>query len=255
MSTQAVTQAEFAAALTDPNKAIPQGITSSRGTRDSKRFAVYRNNVYVGLIGVLAARYPVCAQLVGEAFFSALARAYVVEHKPSSPVMLGYGDMFPAFAAAFPGVQTVPYLPDVAALEREWSRAYNAADATPASVADLGAAARTGLDDLSLPPHPAAAIVTSHFPVGSIWSAHHTSSMTIPDRAEAVLIARPHMDVNVTVIPREDAVFAGHLFDGLTIGAAVDRTCSSFVEFEVGKALIGLCSLGAFRTLTPETHT
>jgi Putative DNA-binding domain len=252
MSTRLVTQAEFAAALTDPGRAIPPGITSRRGGVDAKRFAVYRNNVHVGLTGVLAARYPVCLQLVGEAFFTGMARLYVAKHKPISPVMMIYGDDFPAFIAAFPGAQSVPYLPAVAELERAWSWAYNAADACPTSLSEIDAAASNGLDDLTLLRHPAAAVVASQYPAGSIWSAHQALGVTIPERAEAVLITRPQMEVKVTVIPAADAAFAGYLFDGQAIGTAADRTCDAFEDFDAGQALIGLCSLGAFGSLNPE---
>ncbi|XLM23139.1 DNA-binding domain-containing protein, partial [Chromobacterium piscinae] len=39
--------------------------------------AVYRNNYRVGLIDTLAHSHPVCRELVGEEFFTALAREYV----------------------------------------------------------------------------------------------------------------------------------------------------------------------------------
>ena len=48
-------QARFAAALQDPALPVPPGVVSPRGDADPLRFAVYRNNVHVGLVGVLAA--------------------------------------------------------------------------------------------------------------------------------------------------------------------------------------------------------
>jgi len=55
----AETQDAFAAALLDPALPVPAGVTSARGKADEKRFAVYRNNVAVGLTRVLASRFPV----------------------------------------------------------------------------------------------------------------------------------------------------------------------------------------------------
>ena len=66
-----VGQEAFAAAVLDPTLPVPAGVVSYRGDADEKRFAVYRNNVHVGLVGVVAAKYPVCATLVGEEFFTA----------------------------------------------------------------------------------------------------------------------------------------------------------------------------------------
>ena len=61
------------------------------GAPDARRFAVYRNNVAVGLIGALEARYPVSRRIAGDDLFRAMARAFVRAHKPRSPVMIAYG--------------------------------------------------------------------------------------------------------------------------------------------------------------------
>ena len=71
------------------------------GAPDARRFAVYRNNVAVGLIGALEARYPVSRRIAGEDLFRAMARAFVRAHKPRSPVMIAYGGEFPEFMADY----------------------------------------------------------------------------------------------------------------------------------------------------------
>ena len=75
----AVTEAAFAAALLDPALPSPGGLTTARGVPDEKRFAVYRNNVAVGLRKALATRFRVVERLVGEEFFALMARAYHAE--------------------------------------------------------------------------------------------------------------------------------------------------------------------------------
>jgi hypothetical protein len=71
------------------------------GAPDARRFAVYRNNVAVGLIGALEARYPVSRRIAGDDLFRAMARAFVRAHRPRSPVMIAYGGQFPEFAAGY----------------------------------------------------------------------------------------------------------------------------------------------------------
>ncbi len=91
----------FAAALGEPS-APPPAMTHGRmGAPDARRFAVYRNNVAVGLIGALEARYPVSRRIAGDDLFRAMARAFVRAHKPRSPVMIAYGGEFPEFVAAY----------------------------------------------------------------------------------------------------------------------------------------------------------
>lgn len=246
MTAQPVRQTDFVAALVDPARAVPPGVVSYRGDSDAKRFAVYRNNVHVGLVGVLAAKYPVCARLVGEEFFTAMARIYVADHKPVSPIMMHYGADFPAFIGDFAGARSVPYLSDMAALEAAWSVAYNAADASPVTLAEIAAIDPDVLPDLTLKPHPATGLITSDFPIGSIWAAHQVPGVKVRAGAEAVLVTRPAMEVKVTVIPTADAAFAQDVLRGATVGDAVERALISHPEFDFGRALVGLCSLGAF---------
>src|SRR5271168_2197554 len=59
----------FVEALTDPARAAPSETLGREGRPDARRFAVYRNNVAVGLIGALEKRYPVTRRLVGDEFF------------------------------------------------------------------------------------------------------------------------------------------------------------------------------------------
>ncbi|MBI3435560.1 MAG: putative DNA-binding domain-containing protein, partial [Proteobacteria bacterium] len=95
------TQQEFATALLDAAIAVPDGLTAHSGVRVEKRFAVYRNNVVVGLVAALRTRFPAVSRIVGEEFFSAMARVFAVTHPPSSPVMMVYGDGFADFIATF----------------------------------------------------------------------------------------------------------------------------------------------------------
>src|SRR5580692_4900648 len=91
----------FAAALDEPSAPPPTMTHGRLGAPDARRFAVYRNNVAVGLIGALEARYPVARRIAGDDLFRAMARAFVRAHKPCSPVMIAYGAEFPEFVAAY----------------------------------------------------------------------------------------------------------------------------------------------------------
>ena len=238
----------FAAALLDARSPQPAGITTARGDADAARFAVYRNNVHVGLTGALAQRFPVTERLVGEAFFRGMARVYVQDHKPASPLMFEYGDDFPDFVGGFAPARRLVYLADVARIEVGWSRAYHAADAEALSVAALAAIAPERLAETRLARHPAAAIVTSVHPAGSIWAAHQTDPLgtVVAGQQETVLIARPDATVNVHVLPEADAAFAAALLAGATLGEAAENALAGQPKFDFGAALVGLVTLGAF---------
>ncbi|HEY5207458.1 MAG TPA: DNA-binding domain-containing protein [Roseiarcus sp.] len=91
----------FAAALSEPSAPPPATTHGRMGAPDARRFAVYRNNVTVGLIGALEARYPVALRIAGDDLFRALARTFVRAHRPRSPVMIAYGAEFPEFVAEY----------------------------------------------------------------------------------------------------------------------------------------------------------
>jgi hypothetical protein len=249
-------QGQFAAALTDPTQPVPPGLVSPRGTPDAKRFAVYRNNVHVSLVGALVARFPVTRQVVGEAFFAGMARLYVGEQKPKTPVLLHYGDSFPAFIATFPPAAAVPYLPDLARLEAAWSQSYNAAEARVLTPADLGRITPEKLSDLRLRPAPATRLVPSAWPIGSIWSAHQQASFRPPSATgpEAVLLTRPAAEVRLTIVPQAAATLLEILSAGETLGAAISALEAQFPPFDPGSTLVGLASLGAFSSLPDEVH-
>jgi hypothetical protein len=249
-------QDQFTAALIDPSQPVPQGIVSPRGLPDAKRFAVYRNNVHVSLVGALAARFPVTRQVVGEDFFSGMARLYVGEHKPTSPVLLHYGESFPDFIASFPPAAGISYLPDLARLEAGWTQSYNAAEAAALTPSDLARIAPERLGDLPLKAAPATRLVSSAWPIGSIWSAHQRTPFVPPAQtgAEAVLLTRPDAEVRLTIIPPDAAAFLVELAATPNLGAAVEAVLSGFPQFDPGAVLIGLAGLGAFASLHHEAH-
>src|SRR5579863_9947696 len=91
------TIAAFARALADPALPPPEGALGRQGRPDARRFAVYRNNVAVGLTRALEARFPVTRRLVGDDFFRAAAGAFLAVHKPRDAVLVRFGAEFPEF--------------------------------------------------------------------------------------------------------------------------------------------------------------
>jgi hypothetical protein len=107
-------QQTFAEALLDADRPVPGAVTSHTARTPQKRFAVYRNNVVTGLIAALRAQFPACERIVGEEFFAAMARVYIDTEPPRSPILVTYGDGFPAFVASFAPAADIEYLADVA---------------------------------------------------------------------------------------------------------------------------------------------
>ena len=71
-----IDQAAFARALLDPALPPPADVCAWNGSDPAARLAVYRNNVMVSLLGVLADTFPVTRELVGDAFFRAMGQRH-----------------------------------------------------------------------------------------------------------------------------------------------------------------------------------
>jgi putative DNA-binding protein len=142
------------------------------------------------LIAALAARFPVVQRLVGEEFFRAMARAYVVEEPPRSPVLIEYGDTFPGFIENFTPAAAIGYLADVARLELARGRAYHAGDAMPIDAGILASLVPENLDGLRLALHPSVFILESRLYAVTAWkwklgTARAPPTMVLIDRLQA----------------------------------------------------------------------
>jgi len=239
----------FAEALCDPSRPAPAATQRRDGRPIERRFAVYRNNVAVALIGALEARYPAVRKLVGDDFFRGMAGAYVAGEKPSTPVLIHYGASFAAFIARFPPAQAIPYLADVARLENAWVEAYHAAEAAPLDLAALAGIAPEALEDLRFAPHPAARLLSFAHPAASIWAASQSEGEARPPEvwaAESALIVRPEAEVEVRILPPAGFAFAEALFSGASFGEAT--TSCAGEGFDPGAHLVGLVTAGALRS-------
>jgi hypothetical protein len=247
-------QEVFARALLWRDEALPPTIAGPRGGTPTKRFGVYRNNVFASLAGCLAARFPVIARLVGEEFFSAMARVFVERHPPTSPALFEYGGDFPSFLASFPPAKALPYLPDVARLEWHIATSYHAADAQPVDATALGQLGDEALEVAHVL-HPSCAIVLSDYPIFSIWQTNTRDEVVqhvdASAGSEAVLIVRPHFNVEVVRLDTAIYAFTAALAAGHALELAAEIATELDSSFDVGEALQTLFSSGAIIGLRP----
>lgn len=226
-------QAGFAAALLDAALPTPAGLYAWNGSDPGLRFAVHRNNVVHSLVAVLGDTFPVVRQLVGDEFFGAMARRYVADHPPASPLMHRYGAGLPAWIAGFTPVAALAYLPDMARLD--WARlcAFHAADAEAIDLQTLAALMQSPeqLAKASLTLQPSLAVVRSTHPIVSLWGAHQQDDAArdawlaeVPMRgAESALVFRDAADdALVHGLPDADAALTAAIASGAQLGTVQD---------------------------------
>ena len=225
----------FAAALLDPSLPVPAVVRGAARRRAERRFAVYRNNLLTGLTSALVARFPVVQRFVGDDFFREMARVYVTAMPPRSPVMLRYGETFPAFIDAFEPAAPIPYLGDVARLEMARGRAYHASDAVPVRVDTFASCPRDRLAGSRVKLHPSVSIISSRHPVYSIWYANQDPDRYVPIApwaSESALVARPDLEVDVWRLPPGGAPFLSALSRGCTFADAFSAALKRDETFE-----------------------
>jgi hypothetical protein len=249
-------ETSFTDALLNPDQPIPYGIIAHNAAVPTRRFAVYRNNVVVGLVKALKNRFPVVEKIVGEEFFAAMARVFVIERPPRSPLLAAYGDEFAAFIAAFEPAQELPYLADVARLEAARTRSYHAADATPVVASQFATLDTGAVEGIRIDMHPSIGIVRSPYPIVTIWAMNSGERELVPIEdwcGEDALIARPYLEVEVRALPPGGAAFLLALADGWSLGEASEVALADDRNFDLTGNIAGLIGSGLVRDIVlPE---
>ena len=245
-------ETSFADALLNADRPIPHGITAHNAAVPARRFAVYCNNVVAGLSKALTGRFPAVEKIVGEEFFAAMARVFVMAQPPRSPLLATYGDDFPAFIAAFAPARELPYLADVARLEAARTRAYHAADAAPVGADRFAKLDGDTVGAIRIDMHPSTEIVRSPHPIVTIWAMNSGEQELAPIekwRSEDALVCRPHLDVEIRALPPGGAAFLLALAAGRPLGEAAEAALADDPDFDLTGNLAGLIGSGLARDI------
>jgi hypothetical protein len=237
-------QGPFAAALQDPTLPTPDIFAACDL---SARFAVYRNNSAVAAIGALKDQFPTVARLVGDDAFSGLARLFVRQSPPRSPVLGDYGAEFPAFLDEFlsqcEGRRETPYLADSARLDWASLTALRAPEATPCPVTRLAALDPARLTETKLVLHPSTALVVSDWPILAIGNAHLTPVSHW--LGETVMVLRPEAELVRRPCRPGPAAFLRACAQGENLGQAARLASRHDENFDFGQTLVELTQMGA----------
>ena len=154
--------------------------------------AVYRNTVIHGAVEALRSNYPVVEQILGREMFEHVAADFASTCPPTSPVLALYGKEFGDWLVHQPWIGDLPYLPDVARVERLHIACLFAPDCEPLDRELAIRASSVPKGTLKL--HPAVRFSWLSTPAMSIWLAHQrpVPSEIAPEwKSEGALFARP----------------------------------------------------------------
>lgn len=213
-------------------------------------FSVYRNTVMKGCIDALQANYPSVTRLVGEEWFRAAAAIYARMHQPQDARMLYYGEAFADFLARFEPVADLPYLPDVARLDRFWTEAHAARDEAALDPVALSGLVPAVLAGTVLHPHPAA-----HWrwfadqPIYTIWRRNREAlddDSEIAWQGEGVLLTRPHGSVTWIALDAAGCAFLDICRAERPLAEAARAALDVRQDVDLARLLSTLLEAGAF---------
>lgn len=203
--------------------------------KHAERFGLYRGNLTSTWGKALSAAYPVIAQLVGEEFFSAMAREYGRAHPSESGDLNQFGAHFERFLQTFEHARGLPYLADMARLEWQLHRIHYARHEQPLQAQDIDPLTVEGQ---GFPWQPTAQLFASEWSVVPLWLAHQGQpfppTMDEPSRA---LLSRPRWTAQVTLLPAPEYAALQALNEGKTFGAALDAAFALDENFHVAASL------------------
>ena len=234
-------QLNFAQALFDSDSALALAAQPA--------FAVYRNTVMSGCVDALEANFPSVARLVGADWFRAAAAAYVRVQAPRDGRMLIYGEGFADFLAGFEPARDLPYLADVARLDRFWIEAHAAADADAVDSAWLACLPAEALGALRLAPHPAARWRWfADAPIYSIWQRNRVADGPVDEivwHGEGALLMRSVDAVGWQRLSRSGGAFLDACAQGRRLGEAAAAALDVQPDTDIADLLSRLLRAGA----------
>jgi hypothetical protein len=213
-------------------------------------FGVYRNTVFKGCIDALRANFPTVARLVGTDWFRSAALIHAQATPPDDARLLLYGAKFPAFLAGFEPARELPWLADVARLDRFWVEAHIAPDEPVLTAAVVAGLAPEDFTQCVLKPHASArwAWFGAH-PVYTIWRSNR-EDVALPEplawHGEGALLLRAGATVTWRPLSEGACALLDACSAGRELGEAMQNALEAEPALDLATLFSGLFADGAF---------
>ncbi|HEY5716214.1 MAG TPA: DNA-binding domain-containing protein [Psychromonas sp.] len=110
-------QQQFSDTLLYKNEQITAQIKPKKHFTGNELLQVYRNNFVMGITEALSATYQHTLALVGEEFFNAVARQFIISQPPKENNLISYGSGFSEYLQSLEQLTNLPYVAEMAAFE------------------------------------------------------------------------------------------------------------------------------------------
>jgi hypothetical protein len=110
-------QQQFSDTLLYKNDQIAQQIKPKKAFSSNELLQIYRNNFVMGVTEALSVTYQHTLALVGETFFNAVARQFILRQPPQENNMMTYGNGFSEYLHDLEQLKELPYVAEMARFE------------------------------------------------------------------------------------------------------------------------------------------
>ncbi|MCG6201361.1 DNA-binding domain-containing protein [Psychromonas antarctica] len=110
-------QQQFTDALLYRNSLITSEIKDKELLSSKALLQIYRNSFVMGVTEALSITYQHSLSLVGETFFNAVARQFILQQPPQENNIISYGNGFSHFLQNLEQLQSLPYIAEMARFE------------------------------------------------------------------------------------------------------------------------------------------
>ncbi len=189
-----------------------------------QRLEIYANGYFRRLLDCLKEDYPATLAVIGEDAFRTLVSAYLAEHPSDSPSVLGVGRLLPEFIIRHPIASHLPFLGELARLERTLIEVFHAADAPALGAMDLQRVPAEAWPTLRLSLHPAAAMLDCEWPVDELLEPADRGRDCAPlePRAVTIVVWRQNDEVYRRRVDRAERTALALIRQTATFGAVCE---------------------------------
>lgn len=210
------------------------------GISGARRLGIYRNGVAIGYRDALGGVFEVVKKLVGDDFFAHVAESYVRVHPSTSGNVHDFGESFPEHLETFLGLETLPYLPDVARLEWAYHAAFHSPMGTMLNINKLAQVADSDYEQLTLFMSPTCYLLQSNFPVLRIWQVNQEVAYG-GDSNDNAVVDLDEGGVELAIV-REGKQIAFHslnpsafaMLEAISIGETFNVSCEAALKIDSG---------------------
>lgn len=218
---------------------------------NTELFNIYRNGYFRATIDTLVSNYPAVHAVLGDEFFRYLSKLFIVQFPPAFGSLVGYGREFAMFLDDADISRELPYLPDMARLDRGWLEVYFAADIEPLAPASVAALVHESGESSSwrIELIPAATIVSLSYPITDVWQQLKDKGglgevIELTRKPEQTLIWRSGPEVLTRVLPAVEFIFLSSLNEGLSFEEAAENAIEENAKFDFSAFFSNLIAAG-----------